>query len=99
MRFAAVDVGWEVDWWGHGWNIAHMNAIATCDKEHRLIVPDAIPGRQYLVQEMAIELVGKPKQPEPPRNMTKEQVLAAIDRSALRFTASWDEIRAISREP
>lgn len=66
-----------------------MNAIATCDKRHRLIVRDAIPGRQYLVQGLVIKPFEEPKPAEPLPKMTKEEVLAAIDRSTLRFTASW----------
>ena len=38
-----------------------MNMIATCDKKHRLIVRDAIPGQKYLVQGLSIKPVEDPK--------------------------------------
>ena len=41
-----------------------MNAIATCDKKHRLIVRDAIPGNQYLVQGLSLKPVEEPKPAE-----------------------------------
>jgi hypothetical protein len=35
----------------------------------------------------------------PPRKMTKEEVLQAIDRSKLKFKQSWEEMRLETREP
>ena len=76
-----------------------MNSIATCDKKHRLIVRDAEPGKQYLVRGLVLELMEEPKPAKSKRRMTAKEVLAAMDKRPIRFTAEWEDIRKETREP
>ena len=38
-----------------------MNAIAKCDKRHRIVVPDAVPEPEYLVQGLVLSKGAAPK--------------------------------------
>ena len=51
----------EIDKVKRSWEVAHVNAMAKCDKRHRVIIRDAVPGQEYLVQGLSLTVVEKPK--------------------------------------
>lgn len=66
----------------------------TCDELHRVVIPEAIPGQQYVVEGLTLAPV-----PAKRRRKSRAEVMAAIRASKLKFRGSWDEIRAETREP
>ena len=48
------------------WEIAHVNAIVTCDSRNRVVVRDAVPGQKYLVKGLTLESV-REQAPTKPR--------------------------------
>ena len=76
-----------------------MATITTCDSRHRVKVPAAIPGKQYLPDGLTLIEVPQAESNRLRPRKTKEEILAAIDRSTFEFTASWEEICQETREP
>lgn len=76
-----------------------MNAIKV-DAAKRIRLSVLRPGDYYAPEYYSPEEIVLHRVPEPKRRprMTKAQVLAAIQRSRLRFNASWDELRLETRE-
>ena len=76
-----------------------MNAIKV-DAAKRIRLPVLHPGDYYEPEYLGPEEIMLRRVPEPKRKapMTRAQALAAIERSRLRFTASWDELRLETRE-
>lgn len=76
-----------------------MNAIKV-DAGKRIRLPVLRPGDYYEPEYFGPEEILLRRVPEPKRKVrrTKSQALAAIERSPLRFTASWDALRLETRE-
>ena len=76
-----------------------MNAIKV-DATKRLRLPGLRPGDYYEPEYLGPAEIMLRRVPEPKRTVrkTKAQALTAIERSRLRFTASWDELRRETRE-
>ena len=76
-----------------------MNAIKV-DAAKRIRLPGLRPGDYYEPEYFGPEEIMLRRVPEPKRKVrwTKAQALAAIERSRLQFTASWDELRLETRE-
>ena len=75
-----------------------MNVIK-CDDKHRLRLPQLRPGdwfRPDYVSEDQVTLYRVPDPAKRPR-LTREQCLAAIAKSPLRFTASFDQVKLETR--
>lgn len=81
------------------WEVAHVATITTCDSRHRVKVPAAIPGRQYIPD--GLKLIEVPQSPvaKPRHPMTEEDVLAAIKASKIEWNGTWQELYAETREP
>jgi len=76
-----------------------MNAVKV-DAAKRIRLPVLRPGDYYEPEYNGLEVIMLHRVPEPKRKvlMTKAQALAAIERSRLKFTVSWDELRQETRE-
>ncbi len=76
-----------------------MNAIKV-DAAKRIRLPILRPGDYYEPEYSGPEEIMLRRVPEPKRKvqMTKQQALKAIERSPLKFTVSWDELRLETRE-
>ncbi len=84
---------------GHAWEFPAMQAVKV-DAAKRIRLPVLRPGDYYEPEclgpeEIVLRRVLKPKRKVP---MTKAQALAAIERSRLKFTLSWDELRLATRD-
>ena len=81
------------------WEFPNMNAVKV-DAAKRIRLPVLRPGDYYEPEYNGPEEIMLHRVPEPKRKaqMTKAQALAAIERSRLKFTASWDELRQETRE-
>ena len=81
------------------WEFPNMNAVKV-DTGKRIRLPVLRPGDYYEPEYQGPEEIMLHRVPEPKRKvpMTKAQALAAIERSRLKFTVSWDELRQETRE-
>ena len=71
------------------------------DSKKRVVVPDAHPGDVFAYEDQGnghfhLVRLNKPAHPE---KKTRAQVRKAIANSKLKFDLSWDELRALTREP
>jgi hypothetical protein len=84
---------------GRLWEFPNMNAVKV-DAAKRIRLPVLRPGDYYEPECLGPEEIMLRRVPEPKRKlqMTKAQALAAIERSRLRFTVSWAELRLETRE-
>ncbi|HOW66338.1 MAG TPA: hypothetical protein P5186_25350 [Candidatus Paceibacterota bacterium] len=75
-----------------------MNAVKV-DAAKRIRLPRLRPGDFYEPDYLGPEEILLHRVPEPKRKvpMTKAEVLSAIDKSRLKFTVSWDELREETR--
>jgi hypothetical protein len=76
-----------------------MNAVKV-DAAKRIRLPVLRPGDYCEPEYFGPEEIMLRRVPEPKRKVqrTKAEALAAIDRSRLKFTVSWDELRLETRE-
>ena len=77
------------------WEFYTMNAVKV-DKARRIRLPILTPGDYYEpeVRGKSAEEITLRRLPPPRKVWTKEEALEAINRSALRFSANWEEIKA-----
>ena len=75
-----------------------MNAVKV-DATKRIRLPILHPGDYYEPDYLSPEEILLRRVPEPKRKvqMTKVQALAAIEKSRLEFSVSWDELRQETR--
>jgi hypothetical protein len=76
-----------------------MATMTTCDSRHRVKVPAAIPGRQYIPDGLTLIEVPQTAPGKPRRRMTREKIRAAMARCKIEVKGSWEELRALTREP
>ena len=76
-------------------------ATTTADAKKRVVLPAARPGEVYEVQNLGEGrlLLMRLQLPAPPPRMSRSRCLAAIAAAPLRPTLSWEELRALTREP
>ena len=76
-----------------------MNAVKV-DATKRIRLPVLRPGDYYEPEYCGPEEIMLRRIPEPKRKVrwTKAQALAAIEKSRLRFTVGWNELRMETRE-
>ena len=79
--------------------VPHVATITTCDSRHRVKVPAAIPGRQYIPDGLTLIEVPQAEPAKQRRAMTEEEVEAAIRKSKAKWPGSWQELYALTREP
>jgi hypothetical protein len=76
-----------------------MTVIA--DSKKRVVMPGARPGDVFACEDEGnghFRLVRLNK-PAPPKKMTRAEVSAAIKSSKMKPMMTWDELRALTREP
>lgn len=75
-----------------------MNAIK-CDKTHRLRLPKLRAGDWFVPEYVSEDMVTLHRVPDPTerRRMSREECLRAIERSPLRFTAGYDQLKEETR--
>jgi hypothetical protein len=77
-----------------------MTTTAKVDNRLRVRIPDAKPGQVVTVQSSGegwtLSLVKEP-QPNPAKKWTKAEVLEAMDKSPIRFTKSWEDLKKETR--
>jgi len=80
------------------WEIPNMNAVKV-DAAKRIRLVRLRPGDYYEPDYLGPEEIVLRRVPEPKRRvkMTKAQALAAIEKSRLRFSVTWDELRKETR--
>jgi hypothetical protein len=77
-----------------------MTAIA--DAKRRVVVPGAKPGDVFACErrgENHFLLVRLAAPPPKAKKMTRAQVRRAIKNSKMKFDMTWEELRALTREP
>ena len=70
-----------------------MNAIKV-DDSHRVRLPMLAPGDYYVPEQLGGNAILLHKVPPPPRQMSKAEVLAALEESPIRFKGSWEDLKA-----
>ena len=76
----------------------------TADSKKRVVVPGAKPGDVFACERQSENhflLVRLTAPPPPPKakKMTRTQVRRAIKNSKMKFDMTWEELRALTREP
>ena len=73
----------------------------TADAKKRVVLPDAKPGDVFACERQNENrfLLVRLAPPPPPLKMTKAEVRRALKSSKLKFDLTWDELRAMTREP
>ena len=75
----------------------------TADSKKRVVLPGARPGDVFMCQQRDENhfLLARLTPPPPPKakKMTRVQVRRAIKNSKMRFDMTWEELRALTREP
>jgi hypothetical protein len=75
----------------------------TADSKKRVVIPGAKPGDVFAVVQQDENHITLARLQSPPPlpsgRMTKIQVARAIKHSKLEFDMTWDELRAVTREP
>lgn len=69
-----------------------MNAVKV-DETCRVRLPMLAPGDYYVPEHVGANDILLHKIPAPQRQMSKAEVLAALDKSPIKFTVSWDELK------
>ena len=71
------------------------------DSKKRVIIPDAAPGDVFAYENRGGGrfTLARLMAPPPRKKMTKSQVLRALDRSKGKYELTWEELRALTREP
>jgi len=70
-----------------------VNAVQV-DEQRRLLLPMLKPGDYYAPEFHGESEIVLRKIEQPERKRTKEKILRAIEKSPIRFTASWDDLKA-----
>ena len=84
---------------GLEWEIYTMKLIKV-DSAKRIRLPQLRPGDYYQPEirgDQAQEVTLRRCPPPPKRQWTKQEALRAIEKSALRFTRSWDQVKEETR--
>ena len=73
----------------------------TADSKKRVVIPGAKPGDvfSFLPQDENHFLIVRLQPPPPRKRKTKAQIRHAILHSKMSFDMTWDELRALTREP
>lgn len=73
----------------------------TADAKKRVVVPGAKPGDVFACEQQDENhfLLVRLAAPPAPVKKTRAEVRRAIKNSKLKFDATWEELRAITREP
>jgi hypothetical protein len=73
----------------------------TADSKRRVVMPGARPGDVFACEDEGNGhfLLVRLNKPAPPGKKTRVQVLAAIKASKMRPMMTWEELRAMTREP
>jgi len=81
------------------WEFPIMNAVKV-DATKRIRLQVLRPGDYYEPEYLGREEIMLRRVPEPKRKrrMTRAAALAAIEKSRLKFTRSWDQLRLETRE-
>jgi len=66
---------------------------AKVDDKNRIRLPMLNPGDYYEAEFHGQQEILLRKVPEPKRQMSKEEILEALEASPISFTASWDELK------
>ena len=69
-----------------------MNAVKV-DDARRVRLPMLSPGDYYEPENIGCHDVLLHKVPTPRRQMTKAEVLAALEESPIRFKSGWDDLK------
>jgi hypothetical protein len=69
-----------------------MNAIKV-DDTRRVRLPMLAPGDYYVPEPLGGNSILLHKVPPPPRQMSKAEVLAALEESPIRFKGNWDDLK------
>ena len=73
-----------------------MNAVKV-DETRRVQLPMLTPGDYFEPQNVGTGDILLHKVPVPRRRRSKPEVLAALDKSPIKFTVGWDELKASLR--
>jgi hypothetical protein len=73
-----------------------VNAVKV-DEARRVRLPMLTPGDYYEPELRGEAEIVLRRVPAPGQRMTKEECLIGIERSSLRFTKSWDELKEETR--
>jgi hypothetical protein len=81
------------------WDYPTMTVIA--DTKKRVMVPGAKPGDVFSCERQDENhfLLVRLSVPPPPKKKTRAEVRRALKNSKLKFDLTWEELRAMTREP
>ncbi len=80
------------------WEIPIVMYAVKVDAGKRLRLKVLRPGDYYAPEVLSLDQINFRRVPPPRRpKLTKVQALAAIEKSRLRFTRTWDEVKAETR--
>jgi len=82
------------------WDYPTMTVIA--DSKRRVVMPGARPGDVFACQDEGnghFLLVRLNKPAPPKKNRTRAEIFAAVKASKMRPMMTWEELRAMTREP
>ena len=73
----------------------------TADSKERVVLPWAKPGDVFncLQQDENHFAFARLQPPPPPKKQSRAEVRRALRNSKLKFDLTWDELRAMTREP
>jgi hypothetical protein len=73
----------------------------TADAKKRVVVPGAKPGDVFACEQQDKDHFLLVRLAKPPRRArkTRAEVRRALKNSKLKFDVTWDELRALTREP
>jgi hypothetical protein len=76
-------------------------AISTADAKRRVVLPAAKPGDVFEVQTLGEGrlLLVRLERPSPVPHLSRSRSLAAMTSAPLRPKMTWEELRALTREP
>jgi len=71
------------------------------DTKKRIVLPSGSPGDVFDIQQQGEGryLLVRLEKPERPDRLSKAACLKAMEEAPLRPTMSWDELKALTREP
>lgn len=82
------------------WDYPTMTVIA--DSKRRVLVPGARPGDVFACEEQGNDhfLLVRLNKPAPPKKKrTRAEIFAAVKASKMKPMMTWEELRAMTREP
>jgi hypothetical protein len=74
------------------WEIPKMNAVKV-DDTRRVRLPMLAPGDYYVPEPLGGDSILLHKVPPPRRQMSKAEVLVALEESPIRFKIGWDRLK------